>query len=429
MADFLDSIIDVLIKMALGHGYDSKKKDDRSRLLASSLIFYGSVGVTATATTILLYKSGWLRKLCPAVLRPALEDVATSLAEATAPPDATRMARWSKPCLHHLNDVYGGTAKKLLASFLGSYLFFKAPHLPMPLAVTATVSTWIAIAAVPRTHINPRSRKLLGFCAGFGAGYVFGPINWIMFDVNKNIGIACLATMAGFNLAGRVTRGYIAYFLGAQAISTSLAIIGTNLVMRKAYFESGGRYNREQLALDANGVLFFQMVGNTVLLLAHTLPNFWRWKEMLGEEQAPAEEQRPSADDDVYPPKVTKPKSGTSKEVPSKSTWWQHRVEDVDPDFESLMIFGCACAGVWAIFRSFTMSILRGMIANKRQEKISQEAKKQVDWVESSGTVVSAFAFAWLYLKFVAYVQRKQTTFLLNWARSLFKAVTPFAMV
>ena len=398
-----------LLKVA---GYDNSPIA-QSRKISGCVLYFGALAVCTGSSVVWLYKRGVFKKVTPNCVAEKIDDIAAAM----APPNQTK---GTIETLKHLRITYAETFKKLISAYAGTYLFFKAPHIPLPLVLMGVGATALTVVLVPKDSINPRSRRLMGFGAAFCTGYAFGPINWLMYDFNIHLGIAAAASALGFSMAANNARGLPAFLVGAPALASSSAIIASNLIMRNACAEKSSVSAVNTICQDANAALSLQLIANSLLLVCHAVPSWLRCRR--AERLKAGKEEK------------------TDDTTSSIEKFFSNLLDASgvgDPEVESLAIFGCVIYVTWYAFRKTASLAAQKIITESRkddksklsaQERMLQYAKR-VEWCDRIGGVTGTLTFFILYLKFVSYCQNRDTAYLLEATRKLFSLVSPIQLL
>lgn len=401
-------------------GYDPRSERAKQKF-AATCVLLGSTGFVAGTTCVLLWKLGAIQPMLPQKLRTKVEDVANRVAAATEPPRITRLHRDAS---RYLCEVYGTTALCFATSALGTYCFFKQPHFPLAGAVGLSAVPAFVILCLPRSHVNPNSRRALFLAGAFGSGYAFGPINWIASDSMVHVGVSVVASAAGFTASAIITRGKVSYFVLSQALSASLAIVGTNAVMRRtADFQRASARGKQSTAVaNVNAVLMLQVCGNIALALAHSVPTLMRM------------EARAAAHD------ATRREHGLQPDETLRRASDDAEFGDDDVEREAYMIYGSVAYAVWWWFRMVTLVALKSVTRSdkkrvrpsigEREEETLKDFMRKHEKLRRTSDFVASIFFLYAYVKAVGYLQRRanvQQSF--DKARSVFAQIAPFALV
>uniref|UniRef100_A0A7S1QZZ7 Uncharacterized protein n=1 Tax=Neobodo designis TaxID=312471 RepID=A0A7S1QZZ7_NEODS len=387
-------------------GYDPHSERAQQKF-AATMVQMGCVGVVGASTTVLLWRLGALQRVLPKAVTDRVQAAADHVAELTEPPRITALDRGAAS---HMIEVYSKTAANFAVSFVGTAAFFRAPYLPMPIAVGVSAVAGFLVVCLPKSHVNPRSRRALIAAGCLACGYTFGPINWVAYDCTIFAGVSVLASAVGFSTAAMITRGKVSFFCVSQVLSASLAVLGSNAVLGTTLgFAQASKRTQDSTAVaNVNSVLMLQLVSNLALAALHSLPTLMRvearakaHREFKAKNNIPQDEEIHIAQEDLGPASF-----GLD-----------------DPDKEALVIFGAAAYGLWTWFRyMFTAIVLK---ATDKKGSVKQDAKR---FVRTAGTTIdevsalreaaeshkrlsqlsdiaASVAFLYFYLRFINYVQ------------------------
>jgi hypothetical protein len=384
-------------------GYDPHSERAQQRF-AATLVQMGSVGIVGASTAMLLWRLGAIQKVLPASIKDKVQEVADKVAALTEPPKITALDRGAAT---HMVTVYSKTAANFAVSFAGTAAFFRAPYIPMPIAVGVTAVAGFLVVCLPKEHVNPRSRRAL-MCAGcLACGYTFGPINWVAYDCTIFAGVSVLASSAGFSAAAVITRGKVSFFLASQIISAALAVLGSNAVLGTTlgFAEASKRTQSSTAVASVNSVLMLQVASNLGLALLHSLPTLLR-VDARAEAHKKFKRENGIPDDETVELPADKDSFGLD-----------------DTDKESLVIFGAAAYGVWTWFRyMFTAVILKATdskgnvkedarrFMNTTNHTVDQvaalrEAAESHKRLSRISDIAASVTFLYFYLRFIGYVQ------------------------
>lgn len=346
------------------------------------LLRVGGAVVIGLYGAALCYRLGLVRRILPAAINEQLEAKVEKLKAQSEPPTGSAQFAVARG---HLLRTYGFAAGGLMLGCFGAAAFCKLPHIPIGLAIAATITPSVVLHFVPQRFMTLPSRGLLFAAACLACGYTLGPMNYVALDTLIPFGFLVGSTVVGFSVPLFLTRGMISYFFSTQLLSCSLATV-----------LSSGQLSQ---AIDVNVMLTVQMLANAVLAIAHTIPVVRKcvsWTEPLDKLEA-----------------------------------------ELDPLLEGFHICGSVSYGVFAVFRALCTSVL---LAVTRDDKFSKGATKEERRylrtfanmtlnVEKWSKIFSSIMFAIVYVRVVSYLQQKGSVQQLDRWRQLFARFSPVRLI